>query len=121
QECEKALAEQAPKFKVLAKGKISFRGEAIVKVTYNRVTIVGTDYQAKVDLTGLIDVPAELKRLEKQKAEKEKQLAGLRGKLRNASFVEKASPEVVQQSREQETDLVRQLATIAATIAQLRS
>lgn len=82
-------------------------------------TITHADFTAFVHLEGLIDVAAELKRLAKQKQDKEKQLAGVKAKLGNAQFMEKASPEVVEQSRNQERDLMQQLATLDATIQQL--
>jgi valyl-tRNA synthetase len=75
-------------------------------------TSIHPDFEAYVHLLGLIDVEAEMKRLEKQKAEKSKQLQGVRAKLANASFVERAPAEVVQQQRALESDLVNQLKAI---------
>jgi valyl-tRNA synthetase len=81
---------------------------------------VHPDFEVYVHLKGLIDVPAELKRLDKQKADKEKQLQGVRGKLSNASFVERAPAEVVEQQKQFETDLAQQIKAIDENLQQLR-
>ena len=73
-----------------------------------------------VDLTGLIDVAAELARNEKE----EQKLVGLvkakQGKLSNASFVERAPPQVVATEREGLAKLEEQLATVRDALAELR-
>ncbi len=81
---------------------------------------VHADFEAFISLKGLIDVPAEIKRLEKQQGEKERQLAGVRAKLANAAFVDKAPPEVVAQVRAQEAELAAQIEAIKANLKQLR-
>ncbi|MEH6567660.1 MAG: valine--tRNA ligase [Halioglobus sp.] len=53
-----------------------------------------------VPMAGLIDKDAELARLAKEADKLEKDLARLKGKLNNASFVEKAPAEVVAKERE---------------------
>jgi len=81
---------------------------------------IHADFEVYVHLQGLIDLAAEVKRLEKQQAEKEKQLQGIRAKLSSSSFVERAPAEVVQQHRDQETELARQLATLTENMKQLK-
>ncbi len=83
-------------------------------------THVHADFEAFVSLAGLIDVNAETARLEKQKAEKEKALQGVRSKLENKAFVEKAKPETVQTERERQTDLENQLRAIEENLRGLR-
>ncbi len=61
---------------------------------------VTPDFEAYVSLKGLIDPAAEIKRLEKQLAEKRKFLQGTQAKLANENFVKNAPPEVVQQQQE---------------------
>jgi valyl-tRNA synthetase len=78
------------------------------------------DYEAYVSLKGLIDVPAEIKRLEKQVAEKKKHLQGSEAKLQNKSFVDRAPAEVVQQQREQVEELKKQIAVMEANLSELR-
>jgi valyl-tRNA synthetase len=84
-------------------------------------TIVQPEFEAYVSLAGLIDVPTEIKRLEKQLADKVKLLQGARAKLGNASFVDKAPPEVVQQQRDLVGDLQNQIQTIENNLKELRA
>ena len=74
-----------------------------------------------MSLAGLIDVAAEVKRLEKQSAEKRKLLDVTKGKLSNERFVSRAPAEVVQQQKELVADLENQLHVIEGNIAELRA
>ena len=78
-----------------------------------------SDFEAYVGLAGLIDPAAERKRLDKQIADKQKQLAGKRAKLTNEKFVANAPPEVVQLEREAAADLEKQLVALGANLAEL--
>jgi valyl-tRNA synthetase len=51
-------------------------------------------------MAGLIDKDAELARLARERDKLETDLSRLRGKLNNASFIEKAPAEVVARERE---------------------
>ncbi|HMP16545.1 MAG TPA: class I tRNA ligase family protein, partial [Gemmatales bacterium] len=79
------------------------------------------DFTAYVHLAGLIDVAAETKRLEKQLAEKEKGLAGIRTKLSNTGFLAKAPAEVIEELRSSELSTVKQLEVLRETLAMLKS
>jgi valyl-tRNA synthetase len=81
---------------------------------------VRPDFEAYVALQGLIDIDSEIKRLEKQLAEKHKHLQGAEGKLKNAAFVKNAPPEVVQQQHQLVADLTLQIKVIEAHLAELR-
>jgi valyl-tRNA synthetase len=81
---------------------------------------VAPEFEAYVSLQGLIDVPAEIKRMEKQRAEKQKALAAAQAKLDNPNFVQKAAPEVVEQERERLKDLRNQLEVIEANLHDLQ-
>ncbi len=81
---------------------------------------VHPDFEVYVSLHGLIDVAAEVKRLDRQLAEKRKHLQGTQAKLNNAGFVSKAPPEVVQQQKELVADLENQIRTLEANLAELR-
>jgi valyl-tRNA synthetase len=83
-------------------------------------THVNPDFEARVSLEGLIDVAAEVKRLEKQLAEKGKHLQATRAKLENAGFIGRAPAEVVQQQRELVTDLQGQIQAVEASLTELR-
>jgi len=87
---------------------------------HQSATIVHPDFEAYVSLAGLIDVAAEIKRLEKQIVEKNKHLQGTLAKLGNASFVAKAPADVVQQQREMVTELEKQIQTIENNLKELR-
>ena len=52
-----------------------------------------------VSLKGLIDVAAEIKRLEKQLGEKKKHLQAIQSKLENTGFISRAPAEVVQAAK----------------------
>ncbi|MBN1787861.1 MAG: class I tRNA ligase family protein, partial [Sedimentisphaerales bacterium] len=76
--------------------------------------------QIQVFVHDIIETEAELKRLEKQKAEV---LAGVKGneaKLNNENFVNRAKPEVVQQARDRLAELKQQLATIEKNLEELK-
>jgi valyl-tRNA synthetase len=83
-------------------------------------SFVHPEFEAHVSHEGLIDVDAEIKRLEKQLAETRKHLQAAQAKLNNANFVAKASPEVVQQQRDLATDLEKQIQVIEANQRELR-
>jgi valyl-tRNA synthetase len=68
----------------------------------------------------LIDVAAEVKRLEKQLAEKLKHLQSTRAKLGNTKFVDNAPPEVVQQQRDMVTELQNQVVVLEENLKELR-
>src|SRR5437763_15781 len=72
-------------------------------------TVVRPEFEAYVSLAGLIDRAAEAKRLEKQIAEKRKQLDGVKAKLANEKFVGSAPAEVVQQQRDLAAELEGQI------------
>ncbi len=56
-------------------------------------------------LEGVIDLDAELKRLEKELTAVEKEITSLRGRLSNEKFLTKAKPEVVEQTRQRLAEL----------------
>jgi valyl-tRNA synthetase len=81
---------------------------------------VHAEFEAYISLRDLIDVAAEVKRLEKQLAEKRKHLQGAQAKLDNPSFVGKAPPVVVQQQRESVLDLQNQIKVMEHHLSELR-
>jgi valyl-tRNA synthetase len=83
-------------------------------------TAVQPDFEVYVSLAGLIDVAAEIKRLDKQLAEKKRALQASQTKLDNPNFRDRAPPEVVQQQREQVTDLQNQISVIEENLRTLR-
>ncbi|MFO0904352.1 MAG: class I tRNA ligase family protein [Pirellulales bacterium] len=73
-----------------------------------------------VDLAGLIDVAAELVRNEKEEQKLLGLIKGKQAKLSNASFVERAPPQVVAAEREGLAKYEEQLATVRAALVELR-
>lgn len=82
---------------------------------------VHADFEAYVSLLGLIDVPAEIKRLEKQLVEKRKHLQSTEAKLKNPSFVDKAPADVVQQQRDLVNETENQIRTMEENLRDLQS
>ena len=83
-------------------------GPAVAKPAQS-ATHVHNDFEVNVSLQGLIDVAEEIKRLEKQLAEKRKFLQSGQAKLENNNFVDRAPAEVVQQQRDLVADLKGQV------------
>ena len=83
-------------------------------------TIVRPEFEAFVSLVGLIDVAAEVKRLEKQIAEKQKTLDATNAKLSNEKFVAGAPAEVVKQQRDLVTDLGNQIRAMEENMKELQ-
>jgi valyl-tRNA synthetase len=84
-------------------------------------THVAPDFESYVSLVGIIDVPKEIARLEKQLAEKKKFLASIEAKLKNENFVKNAPAEVVEQQRTQVTELQSQIAAIEENLRELKA
>ena len=82
---------------------------------------VHPEFDVYFSLRGLIDVPAEISRLEKQLAEKQKHLQATLAKLENAGFVSRAPAEVVQQQREMVADLQKQMRAMEEDLRELRA
>ncbi len=83
--------------------------------------IVRPEFEAYVSLAGLIDVAAEIKRLDKQIGDKRKSLDGVKAKLANEKFVSSAPVEVVLQQRELKVDIEKQIAAMEENLKDLQS
>ena len=81
--------------------------------------MVGT-YEYAVPLGKLIDVNAEIEKLEAQLKHLEGFLFGVRKKLSNERFVQNAKPEIVELERKKEKDSLDKIASIQATLAELK-
>jgi valyl-tRNA synthetase len=91
-----------------------------VKKPPQSATHVNPEFETYVSLKGLIDPAEETKRLEKQLAEKTKQLDTTQKKLANVDFVKRAPKEVVDQQQQFVTDLQQQIRIIEETIRELK-
>jgi valyl-tRNA synthetase len=83
-------------------------------------TVVKPEFEAFVSLAGLIDVAAEVKRVEKQLADKRKSLDSTKAKLANEKFVGSAPAEVVQQQRDLAADLEAQIRAMEENLKDLK-
>ncbi len=79
-------------------------------------TIVFGAGRAQVELAGLIDVDAEVARLEKERLRAQDDLERVEGKLANAGFVERAPAEVVQRERDKRDESARVLVQLGERI-----
>ena len=83
------------------------------------VTLVESDFEAFVAMGDLVDFAAEGKKLEKDLAKAEKELAGVERTLSNEGFLAKATAEVVAAKRERAADLTATVERIKAQLADL--
>ncbi len=77
--------------------------------------------EVHVPMAGLIDVNSEVARLEKQVRRLEGDIQGLRGKLGNPGFIDKAPANVVERERGRLAQAESQLAKISVTVIELKS
>ncbi|MCH2174957.1 MAG: valine--tRNA ligase [Lentisphaeria bacterium] len=71
-------------------------------------------------LDGIIDIDAELSRLNKQKDEVERHLSGIDKKLSNENFVNRAKAEVVSRERERRLEFAEKLEQLNSLISSLQ-
>ncbi len=76
--------------------------------------------EVRIPMAGLFDIAAEMTRLSKERLKIEAELDGLRRKLENPQFVERAKPEVVAQSRERVAELEARRLKVDGTLTDLR-
>ncbi len=93
----------------------SFSPSAHVEVRLSRGTVV-----VEVDTSGTVDVAAERRRLEKDLAAAEKELAGTTGKLGNDAFLAKAPADVVEKIRARQQVAREEVDRITARLASIQ-
>ena len=82
------------------------------------------DLEIRVPMAGVIDIEAELKRLDKEIERQEKEVAKLDGKLSNKAFTERAPTDIVEAEKHKKTMAETALATLGrqrTQIEELRS
>lgn len=80
--------------------------------------VVGT-VQVLMPLAGLVDVEALRAKLQKDLAKLEKEAQGIRARLENPNFLNRANPEVVQASQEQLAELEDQMRLLGSRLEKL--
>ncbi|MEX2187618.1 MAG: valine--tRNA ligase [Pirellulales bacterium] len=119
-ETAKLLRPMEPYFATMAKARATeWSPTATAPEMSASATLSGMEIF--VDLQGFIDVKAEIARHEKERDNLAKMIAGKQAKLANASFVERAPPQVVEQERESLAQLEMQRKSVAATLKKLRA
>ena len=114
------LAPMKPYFASMANANATVFGPQVTAPDVNAtVTVAGMEIF--VDLDGLIDVSAEIERLEKREQQITKQIGGKEGKLSNEGFVSRAPAEVVQKERDALAQLQLDLTRVQTDLAKLRT
>jgi len=84
------------------------------------IRIVQDEATACLSVAGLIDLNAEMARLEKEVAKHKADIIGIDKKLSNEQFVAKAPPEVVEEQHERRAAAEAALAKMSDALTQLR-
>jgi valyl-tRNA synthetase len=111
------LEAQLPAVSALAwltSAEDGFNPSAAVEVRLSQATVV-----VELDTSGTVDVAAERRRLEKDLAAAQKELAGTEGKLGNDSFLAKAPADVVDKIRQRQQVAREEVERITARLAGL--
>ncbi len=92
-----------------------------VEDTSKMVSVVSRSAKLFIPMNELIDLEAELKRLQKDREKAEKEFNMISGKLNNAGFVAKAPANVVEAEREKLVKITALIANLDESIAQLKN
>jgi valyl-tRNA synthetase len=84
------------------------------------IALVG-EMRVLIPLAGLIDVEAELKRLNKEMEKLKKELAKCTAKLNNPKFTERAPAEIVEKERQRVTEMSASLQELETQAAKIRA
>ncbi len=118
EETTRLLSPMSGYFLSMASAELASIGRNVEPPKPN-ATFVLPDMEIYVDLKGLIDVAAEIKRLEKEKANVQNQIIGKQGKLNNSAFTDKAPAEIVDRERTSLAQLKEQLKTLKEALEDL--
>jgi valyl-tRNA synthetase len=84
------------------------------------IALVGVGFEVYVYVRDVIDVSAQVSRLEKNRQKAAKQLESTRRKLENPGFLQNAGEEVVAKEREKEQELARQVEKLDLYLGELQ-
>ncbi len=117
--CDQAYADSlspmASYFKSMAAAELTSMGPDVVPPETN-ATVASDGIEMFVDLEGLIDKAAEIKRLEKEQKKLEGNIMGKEKKLSNEKFVSSAPAEIVERERVSLGKLKDQLASVITAL-----
>ncbi len=83
--------------------------------------LFGNVEHALTDLTDAVDLSAERERLSRQRTDLDKRIAGLRGRLGNKGYTEKAPPRLVEETKQQLSEAESELASIIQALGKLNA
>ena len=113
------LEPMAPYFASMANAQaIAWGPGAAPPATHAQISL--KDLELFVDLEGLIDLDAEIARLDKERVRLAGLIAGKEKKLANADFTARAPADVVEKERASLADVRTQLATTEQSLAEFR-
>jgi len=115
---EADLSTQVPAVTALA--WLTKAGEGFTPTASIEVRLSGGTVLVEVDTSGTVDVAAERRRLEKDLAVAQKEMAGTTAKLGNEAFLARAPEEVVAKIRERQRVAGEEVDRITARLAALR-
>ncbi|MFI5715903.1 valine--tRNA ligase [Nocardia sp. NPDC051750] len=100
-------------------GRLTEPGESFAATASVEVRLSGTTVTVEVDTSGSVDLVAERRRLEKDLAAAQKELAGTDAKLGNEAFLAKAPEPVVDKIRSRREVAAAEVDRIGARLAEL--
>jgi valyl-tRNA synthetase len=101
---ENILKENLPYIKNLAHVNQILLGDTIEKPEYSATGVL-EDMEIFVPLQNVIDIEAEVQRLEQKLSKIEKELTLINKKLNNTDFIEKAPKEIINKEKEKREEL----------------
>jgi valyl-tRNA synthetase len=113
-----SLQPMAGYFKSMASAELVAMGPEVEAPEINAL-IAQNGIEIFVDLEGLIDVSAEIKRLEKEQKKLAGNIGGKEKKLANEKFVNSAPAEIVQRERDSLEQLKQQLTKVESALKKL--
>lgn len=114
-----SLKPMAGYFQSMASAELVAMGPDVTPPETN-ATVAGDGIEIFVDLDGLIDVGAEIKRLEKEQKKLLGNIGGKEKKLSNEKFVSSAPADIVERERVSLAQLKEQLQTVEASLKKFR-
>lgn len=114
------LRENESAIKSLARAEsVTVLGEGTIP--RGAASVIYNDIEIFVPLKGLVDIDAEIAKLDKERGKMENELAKVTGKLSNAKFMDKAPEQVVTKEKEKQETLQAKLAKIEEGVKRLSS
>ncbi|HET6414514.1 MAG TPA: valine--tRNA ligase [Anaeromyxobacter sp.] len=96
---------EAARVRRLARAAIEVVGGKVAPYVPKTAVAVGPGFELRVHLAGVVDLAAEVARVEKELLRLEEDLAGIERKLKNPDFIRKAPVEVVDKDRARADEL----------------